>query len=142
MNVKQALKLKNKLIEELNGLYEVARLNNSIEVGNVRHFSVEASLDEAKTKAAELAELKSKIHVANAPVYGKIFLLSEYKNYVKELRAISTEEGKVYGHYSSVAQMKEVELNAKDIKERITLLEDEIGTLQDELDMHNLTAEI
>jgi len=142
MNVKQALKLKNKLVEELNDMLQVAQLSNSIEVGNPRHYKVVEVISDATKKAEELAELKAKIHAANAPVYSLIFKMSEYKNLAKEIRAIPTDEGKVAARYSSSFEQKEVELNVKQIKEIVTNFEFAISAIQDELDLHNLTTEI
>ena len=142
MNIKQALKEKNKLVAEIKDLYETAKKSNSVEVGNPRRFSVQGSLNEAKEKTAKLVELKTKIHKANLPVYEKIFRMSEIKNQIKELKAISTEEGKVTQRYGAIVETKEVELNAAQIKIMVKGLETEIEKLQDELDVHNATTQI
>ena len=142
MNIKQALKEKNKLVAEIKDLYETAKKSNSVEVGNPRRFSVQGSLNEAKEKTAKLVELKTKIHKANLPVYEKIFRMSEMKNQIKELKDISTNEGKVTQRYNTVVEIKEVELNAAQIKEMVKGLETEIEKLQDELDVHNATTQI
>lgn len=142
MNIKQALKEKNKLVAEIKELYDTAKKTNSIEVGNPRRFSVEGSLKEAESKTKQLVELKTKIHKANLPVYEKIFRMSEMKSRIKELKAISTEEGKVSQRYGSTVENKEVELNAAQIKEMVKGLESEIEKIQDELDIHNATTQL
>ena len=142
MNIKQALKEKNKLVAEIKDLYETAKKFNSTELGNTRRFSVQDSLNEAREKTARLVELKTKIHKANLPVYEKIFRMSEMKNQIKELKGISTEEGKVSSRYSSMVEVKEVELNAAQIKAMVKNIESEIEKLQDELDVHNATTQI
>jgi hypothetical protein len=142
MNVKQALKLKGKILTEISELYGIAKNHNSIQAGNIRRFSVTESLDKAGELTKELVELKTKIHRANGPVYDKIFLMAELKGRVKVLKSISTEEGTQAGRYGSAPEMKEVELTALDIRNMVKDLETQIEQLQDELDVHNATTQI
>jgi len=142
MNIKQALKLKNKLVTQIKEQYEIAKAHNSIEQGNPRRYSALKAIGEAEKLAIELAELKTKIHLANAPVYGLIFQMSELKNQIKQLKSIPVEEGKVTERYGSVTSIKEVEL---DIAQRDTIvkgLENKIEAIQDKLDTHNATTEL
>ena len=142
MNVSQALKQKNKLTVELKKQYQIAQKFNSQEEGNVRRYSVQASLDKAVELTLELTELKTKIHLANAPVYDKIFRMAELKNRIKELRKIPTEEGKTEARYSSVVSVKEVEINIAQLDEMVQTLEARIEEIQAELDVHNATTQI
>ena len=73
MNIKQALKLKNKLVTQIKEQYEIAKAHNSIEQGNPRRYSALKAINQAEELSIELAELKTKIHLANAPVYDLIF---------------------------------------------------------------------
>ena len=142
MNVKQALKVKNKLVTEMKASYAILQKYNSIEEGNPRRYSMTNTLEKIKTLQAELVELKTKIHKANQPVYDKIFALAELKGMIKELKKVSTEEGKVNERYGSVVSVKEVELNVTDIDAAIAVLESQIEGLQNELDIHNATTQI
>lgn len=143
MNIKQALKQKNKLVALIKEQYQIAKEYNSIEDGNPRRFSVTDALAEAEKLTKELVELKTRIHTANAPVYGKIFEMSELKSLVKELKSIPTAEGKVATRYgSSVPEIKSVEIDAKTMANNIKAIEKRIETLQDELDIHNATTTI
>ena len=142
MNVKQALKVKNKLVTEMKASYAILQKYNSIEEGNPRRYSMTNTLEKIKTLQAELVELKTKIHKANQPVYDKIFALAELKGMIKELKKVSTEEGKVNERYGSVVSVKEVELNVTDIDAAIAVLESQIEQLQNELDVHNATTQI
>jgi hypothetical protein len=142
MNIKQALKLKNKLVTQIKEQYEIAKAHNSIEQGNPRRYSALKAIGEAEKLATELAELKTKIHLANAPVYDLIFQMSELKNQIKQLKSIPVEEGKVTERYGSITSIKEVEL---DIAQRDTIvkgLENKIEAIQDKLDTHNATTEL
>ena len=142
MNVSQALKQKNKLVIELKKQYQIAQKFNSQEEGNIRRYSVQSALDKAAELTLELTALKTKIHLANAPVYDKIFRMAELKNRIKELRKIPTEEGKTEARYSSVVSVKEVEVNIAQLDEMVQTLEARIEEIQAELDIHNATTQI
>ena len=142
MNVKQALKVKNKLVTDLKANFEILKKYNSIEEGNPRRYSMEETLDKITTLSNELVELKAQIHRANAPVYDKIFALAELKGLVKELKKIPTDEGKQESRYGSVISVKEVELNIVDIQKKVDILCVKIEELQNELDIHNANTNI
>ena len=142
MNVKQALKQKNKLVTEMKAAYSILQKYNSIEEGNPRRYSMTNTLEKIKTLQAELVELKTKIHKANQPVYDKIFALAELKGMIKELKKVSTEEGKVNERYGSVVSVKEVELNIVEIEAIVSKLQDRVEALQNELDIHNSNTQI
>ena len=78
MNIKKALKEKNKKVKEVNEYFSKLSQYNSIEAGNVRPYSAKDMLEKWKKSTEELIELKTKIHVANVSVYGKIFRLVSY----------------------------------------------------------------
>lgn len=142
MNVKQALKAKNKLVTDLKANFEILKKYNSIEEGNPRRYSMEETLDKITTLSNELVELKAQIHRANAPVYDKIFALAELKGLVKELKKVPTDEGKQTERYGSVVSIKEVELNIVDIQKKVDILTLKIEELQNELDIHNANTTI
>jgi len=143
MNIKQALKKKNVLVNEIKQEFVKANTYNSVEVGNKRAYSSRTALQSYLDKTNELIALKTAIHIANAPVYDKIFRLSELKSVVKYLNALNCQEGKEQNRYGTVEpRILEVEM---DIVERDTMVkafEAEIDKLQDELDFHNATTEL
>ncbi len=142
MNVKQALKQKNKLVTDLKAQYEILKKYNSIEEGNPRRYSMTDTLDKIDTLQFELVKLKAKIHKANQPVYDKIFALAELKGLVKELKKVPSEEGKINERYGSVVSVKEVELNVVDIQNKVDTLGETIEELQNQLDIHNSNTQI
>ena len=142
MNVKQALKQKNKLVTDLKAQYEILKKYNSIEEGNPRRYSMKDTLDKIDTLQLELVKLKAKIHKANQPVYDKIFALAELKGLVKELKKVPTDEGKQVERYGSVQSVKEVELNIVDIQNKVEALGETIEELQNQLDIHNSNTQI
>jgi hypothetical protein len=142
MNIKQALKLKNKLVTQIKEQYEIAKAHNSIEQGNPRRYSALQSINKANELSIELVELKTKIHLANAPVYDLIFQMSEFKNQIKQLKSIPVDEGKVTERYGSITTIKEVELNIAERDNLVKGLESQIEELQDKLDTYNATTEL
>jgi len=142
MNVKQALKQKNKLVTDLKAQYEILKKYNSIEEGNPRRYSMVDTLDKITNLSNELVELKSQIHKVNQPVYDKIFALAELKGLVKELKKVPTDEGKQVERYGSVQSVKEVELNIVDIQNKVDIISVRIEELQNELDIHNANTSI
>jgi hypothetical protein len=142
MNIKQALKLKNKLVTQIKEQYEIAKAHNSIEQGNPRRYSALTAIENAERLAMELVQLKAQIHEANAPVYGLIFQMSELKNQIKQLKSIPVDEGKVTERYGSTTTIKEVELNIAERDNLIKNVECSIERIQDQLDMHNSTTNI
>ena len=142
MNVKQALKAKNKLVTELKAQFEILKKYNSIEEGNPRRYSMANTLEKIHTLSNELVELKAQIHKANQPVYDKIFAWAELKGMIKELKKVPTEEGKINERYGSVVSVKEVELNIVEIEAIVSKLQDRVEALQNELDIHNSNTQI
>ena len=142
MNIKQALKLKNKLVANIKEGYSIIQSQNSIEKGNPRRYSVKDKLDEVMKHTNELVEIKRHIHNANQPVFEKIFLMAELKGMVKELKKMSVEEGKQLSGYRALAEEKEVEMNIAERDARVKELEETIERIQDELDVFNATTEI
>ena len=76
MNIKNALKQKNKLVQELNQLIQRMVINNTIIEGNQRPYSTKETLAQVYKKLEEINVLKTQIHRSNAPVYDKIFLMA------------------------------------------------------------------
>ena len=144
MNVKQALKQKNKLVTELKAQYQILQKFNSIEEGNPRRYSMANTLSKAQTLQLELVELKSKIHRANAPMFEKIFEMSELKSNIKALQKLDCTEGKSnrdrYRMESELVLTSEISL--VDRNEFIKKLEDRIEQIQDEMDVFNSNTEI
>ena len=145
MNIKQALKQKNKLVKKTSDLYNRLNENNSVEEGAVRHYDVEETLTELLNNVDDLVELKTKIHMANMGVYNKIFEMSELKSLLKHLRGLDCGEGTVRKMHRYSDETPMVKTTIIDVVRRnnlIELLESNIERLQDELDVHNATKTI
>ena len=142
MNVKQALKAKNKLVGEIKECYRILQTQNSIEEGNPRRYSVKKKLEDIAELTDELVQLKARLHRANAPVYDKIFQMAEIKGIIKELKKMDVSEGKQSERYGSVVSIKEVEMNVIERDVIIKQYEEHVEKLQNELDIHNSNTNI
>ena len=94
MNIKQALKLKNKLIKSISENTKLLQQYNTVEVGNPRPYSPTILMDVITRKTDELIALKSKLHRANAPMFENIFEMSELKSTIKAMQKLDCTEGK------------------------------------------------
>ena len=144
MNIKQALKLKNKLIKSISENTKLLQQYSTVEVGNPRPYSSTVLMVEISKATDELIDLKSKIHRANAPMFEKIFEMSELKSTIKGLQKLDCTEGKSnrdrYRMESELVLTSEISLVVRNNK--IKNLEERIEYLQDEMDVFNATTEI
>ena len=144
MNIKQALKEKNKLAKKVTDLMDRTNRNNSMDEGAVRSYDPKESLEQALQMVDDLVNLKTKMHMANAEVYDKIFRMSEYKSLVKYLKTLNCSQGTIvtsrYGD-STARQMTTVitEVERDALVEKYETL---IDNLQTDLDTHNATTQI
>jgi hypothetical protein len=143
MNIKQALKQKNKLIKEITEKTKLMQEYNSIELGNERPYSVNSLYYEVIDASLELSKLKAKIHRANGPVLEDIFLMAEMKSTIQALKKVDCTSGKSNrDRYSSTEIILIVEMSIVEKNNKIKELEEKIEEIQDRLDIFNANTEI
>lgn len=145
MNIRQALKEKNKLVKEIQDLYGRISQYNSVEVGGQRPYSPKQLMEIVNQKSNELIELKTKIHLANAPVYDKIFRLSELKSTITRIKNLDCTEGVSNDYFSRNREnppVKTAEISIVERDEMVKHMEEQIETIQDILDTHNQNTQI
>ena len=143
MNIKQALKQKNKLIKEITENTRLMQEYNSIELGNERPYSVNSLYYEVIDASLELSKLKAKIHRANGPVLEDIFLMAEMKSTIQALKKVDCTSGKSNrDRYSSTEIILMVEMSIVEKNNKIKELEEKIEEIQDRLDIFNTNTEI
>lgn len=142
MNIKQALKQKNKQIKLNMENYSKVASYNSVEEGVERPYNPEESLKAWMDGVNDLINLKTQIHRANAKVYDKIFRLAELKSLVKQLKNLDCSTGKQssYRREEPVIKTSVISLLKRD--EMVKSLEAEIEQLQEDLDAHNAKTKI
>jgi ribosomal protein L29 len=144
MNIKQALKEKNKLVKRIGENTKLMQDFNSIEVGNQRPYSTTELKNQLIKDRSELANLKAKIHLANTPVLEEIFYMAELKSMIQSLKKMDCTEGKSnrdrYRMESELVLTSEMSLVQRN--ETISDLEKKIEEIQDKLDVFNSNTEI
>lgn len=144
MTIKQALKLKNRLVGEITDTQIKMMRYNSVSESNQRPYSTKALLEQQYNLVNQLVALKTEIHKANSEVYDKIFLLSELKSIVKHLKGVDCTDGvsedDYYGRRSDSPTIKKSEISVVERDSEIKFLESRIDEIQDELDQHNSTT--
>ena len=132
------------LIKSISDNTKLLQQYNTVEVGNPRPYSPVKLMGEISKSTYELIDLKSKIHRANAPMFEKIFEMSELKSNIKALQKLDCTEGKSnrdrYRMESELVLTSEVSLVERN--EIIKGMEDRIEELQDEMDVFNSNTEI
>ena len=132
------------MAKKVTDLMDRTNRNNSMDEGAVRSYDPKESLEQALQMVDDLVNLKTKMHMANAEVYDKIFRMSEYKSLVKYLKTLNCSQGTIvtsrYGD-STARQMTTVitEVERDALVEKYETL---IDNLQTELDTHNATTHI
>lgn len=146
MKIKQALKYKKKLASKMNQEFSKVQMYNSVEEGSNRVYDVKESMQNWLRMSEELVELKTKIHLANAPVYGKIFRMSELKSQLSNLKQLDCVEGKYSDRYGRMSGdtpiIKTAEIGLLERDQMISDIEEEIEKIQEELDEHNALTSI
>jgi hypothetical protein len=144
MNIKQALKEKNKLVKSIGENTKLMQDYNSIELGNNRPYSTNELRNQIMKDRAELSQLKAKIHIANSPVLEDIFYMAELKSMVQSLKKMDCTEGKSnkdrYRMESELVLTSEISLLERN--ETIKDIEEIIEDIQDKLDVFNSNTEI
>lgn len=142
MNLTKALKQKKKLIKKANDYYSRFLASNSFEKDTTPAYNPEEMFNSWVETTNELVTLKTKIQIANQPIANKIFELGELKNLVASFKRIVTQKGAVRDRYNgeSVEYLCYFDQVQKD--EQITKWEEQIETLQEEIEAFNALTKI
>jgi adenine C2-methylase RlmN of 23S rRNA A2503 and tRNA A37 len=136
MNLTKALKHKKKLVKQADDMYVRFSKFNSNQKDSVG-YDPEQAYNEWVRLTNDLINLKTKIHIANAGIADKIFKLGELKSMATKLRGIDTKEGIVKDRYSDVTIEYVAYMNLFDRDTKVKELEEQIETLQEEIEAYN-----
>lgn len=92
MNIKKALKLKNKLKSQMDTYGKRLKSENVVLIGQNREYETLETLVKYKHTMEELIQLKAAIQRANVDFYNKIFRLSELKSLINALRLMQSSK--------------------------------------------------
>lgn len=142
MNLKQALKKKNKLAGQLKTALNRMMDNNSYLEGHNPSYNSIKMLNAANNLSKELAELKTKIQLANSPVLHLIYEMGELKSIITHLSRMNCNSGTEinYRNETTVNRISVIGQVQKD--ELVEQLENRIDEINDELDRFNAITNI
>ncbi len=143
MTITQALKEKNKKVGLITRLQNRLQQYNSVERGVVREYDPRKILEELNAEIDALVVLKHKIHIASAPVRDKIFLQSELKSHISNLKSVPTTNGVLRERYSrDEPAVVEAVISRGEMDSLIENLELQVESIQEELDQFNYRTKI
>lgn len=145
MNIAKALKVKNRLIGELNHRQSLIATHNVRNSVNVAKVNAHALLQESFVLRHNITTLKGAIATASAPIAVKLVELAETKSFVAWLTALPIKESKeLQGSYGSpsveVEYVSQITEEAR--QDLLTKSKNLINSLQDEVDEFNARTQV
>lgn len=142
MNLTKALKAKKKLIAQIATAQQRVFQNNSYNEGVVPDYNAANEFDIWSDLTQQLVDLKTKIHLANAPIYSLLFRLSESKAFVQKLKGLNTQNGLIPARYNQPETKMIAVINNLEKDKLIAQYEEQIENLQDEIETFNAKTKI
>jgi hypothetical protein len=150
MNIAKALKVKNRLAGEITRLQTLLQSSNKrdsrVDESTIV-FRSDAILKTLAEKINELIELKTKIALANAGIFGKIEELAQTKSLLSQVTALNTtDQPSVKVDPYNAADTRTYSISCfvtEATKEELRkTLQSKIESLQDEIDDYNAKTQI
>ncbi len=146
MTLFQALKTKNRLAGELVKLNEVLERENSRRNDNPSNVDCNMVWGQIIEKSDKLGQIKAAIAKANINIYDKIERMAELKSRISFINDLGKREGPEIVLVGRDNEKLEYSWNSFINQERaddlIHSLQEQINTLQDEVDLFNAKTEI
>jgi hypothetical protein len=139
MNLKKALKEKNKLKGKINETFDRIRSYNITEVESDRPYDPQQLLRDVNIYIDEMVELKTKIQYANNEVYQKIFRLSELKNFAAKMKYLPCRPDR---YDSTTAKYNKPVITTNERDALVDEIQKMIDLIQEELDEYNYRTKI
>jgi len=142
MKLFQALKLKNKLVGEIQNKKGLINQKNSVTKGEVQYYNSKTLFEELKQFIRDLNNLKFAINLANSGIQQSIYELAEAKTMLNFVKSLNTNEGKIRNRFSSAEEADEyiVSINELDKNSLVNEYQILVDTLQDKIDVYNHTT--
>lgn len=145
MKLHKALKLRKKLVGEINDLKIQIQSKNSFMEGSVNpeNFSVQTMILDLMSKISTLVGLKYAINEGNREIQSQIYILSEYKALITFWKNVNVLEGKqVSGYGQQIVLNYIVQMDEKKRNELIESYQTKVDAIQEQIDTYNYTTEI
>jgi ribosome recycling factor len=135
MNIKQALKEKNKLKGKISQSFERIRYYNNVMEGMSKSYDIHEVYKQVEEDIHRLVDIKSRIQLANKEVFTKIYRLSELKNLATLLRRLSCSVTRNTDGGMITYSIPQIGLEERD--QLLEKTEAEIESIQEELENFN-----
>lgn len=146
MNLAQALKTKNRLAGELVRLNQILARENSRRSDSVSKVDRVQVWEKIQKLSDELGALKGRIATANIGIYTKLERMAELKSRISFIQGLNKREGEeisfVGRDQEKLVYQWESLINQEKADQLIVELQQQIDSLQDEVDAYNATTEI
>jgi sugar-specific transcriptional regulator TrmB len=140
MNLRKALKEKNKVAGNLNHLFHRMRENNITEDGQSRPYNSKEVLSEINQEIDQLIELKVKLQLANTPILNDIYRVAELKVLIRQLRYMECNDSRKIS--SGIITYHIATIKADERDQLIKSLEEEIAAIHERIDAFNFRTSL
>jgi hypothetical protein len=140
MNLRKALKEKNKLAGHLNQLFQRMRENNITEDGQSRPYNSKEVLQEIHQEIQQLVELKVKLQLANIPILQDIYRVAELKVMIRQLRYMECNDSRKIS--SGIITYHIATIKAEERDQLIKTMEEEIEAIHERIDTFNFRTSL
>jgi spore maturation protein CgeB len=140
VSIAKGLKIKNRLIGEINRLKDIFARENSRSEENPSTVDALAVLTELVETRHKLVGLKAQLAAASSPIAGMLAELAELKESIVWLNSIPTKEGveRISGYGNVITERRwTAALNRERVDKKVTEYQERINELQDEIDNYN-----
>jgi len=144
MKLFQALKLKNKLVGEINNKKSLILQKNSITLGEKNYYNSKQLLEELIQYIKDLNTLKVAINLANFDIQQSIYEIAEAKSFLSFIKSINTTEGKIKGGGRFSGEIENdfiVGINEAEKNKFVSEYQILVDLLQDKIDIYNHSSE-
>ncbi len=146
MNISKALKVKNRLIGEVNRLQEILKRENSRRNDNPSEVNVEETANLLIETRQKLISLKGAIGEASAPLSEKLSFLTEQKAAINFYNSLPTREGEeltlVGANREKLAYQWTAFYNRENLDRLIKGIQLNINETQDQIDDFNARTQV
>jgi peptidoglycan hydrolase CwlO-like protein len=146
MNISKALKVKNRLVGEVNRLQELVKRENSRRNDNTSSVNVEETVSQLESTREKLVSLKGAINEASAPISKKLADLAETKSQINFYNSIPSREGEeltlIGSNREKLSYMWSAHLNREKLDAKVVELQKKTNDLQDEIDNFNAQTQV
>lgn len=144
MKLNKALKVKNRIVNELNILQDIIRSNNTFNENSQLQYDSSVEYKKYINKLSELIKLKANIQKANSGISLQLTEQAELKSTLTFLRTIPVRigiENQGYGDNLVTINWKS-HLDNKFLREETDSIQNRINLIQDEIDEYNSVTDI